>query len=259
MGIEVKNLEVKYADTIALREANLKIEKGEIVSLIGPNGSGKSTLIKSISRFLKANKGEVLLDNKNIWTYKDKELAKKIAVLPQFKQTPNDITVQTLTSYGRYPHLDFRKKLKKEDQEIIDWALEKTGLVDLRHRKMMTLSGGEGQRAWIAMALSQKADILMLDEPNTYLDISYQMETLELIKELNQSLKLTVVMVLHDLNQAARYSDKIYVLMDGKIYKEGKPKDILNPELFRDVFQIEANIFEDKMNKCPYFIPLKLV
>lgn len=259
MGIEARELKIGYGDKMAIENASLKIEDGEIVSIIGPNGSGKSTLIKALSRYLKPKSGKVFLGGKDIATIAGKDLAKKIAVLPQFKSTPDDISVETLVSYGRHPHLGFGKRLRTEDFEVMDWAIEKTGLEDFRDRNITTLSGGEAQRAWIAMALTQKASILMLDEPNTYLDISYQMEILELVKELNQSLNLTVVMVLHDLNQAARYSDKIYVLMNGQICKYGKPKNVIQSDLLRDVFRIEADVFEDSVNSCPYFIPNKIV
>jgi len=137
--------------------------------------------------------------------------------------------------------------------------MEKTGVFSFRDRNVMTLSGGERQRAWISMALAQKPKILILDEPTTYLDISYQMEVLELVKELNETLGITVIMVLHDLNQAARYSDKIYVLMNGQVCKCGHPEKIMNSELLRDVFRIDASIYEDKINNCPYFIPNKII
>ena len=259
MGLEARELKIGYGEKVAIKNASLKIDYGEIVSIIGPNGSGKSTLIKALSGYLKPKKGEVLLDGCNIKGIGGRDLAKKIAVLPQFKSSPDDISVETLVSYGRHPHLGFGKRLMKEDLDIMEWALEKTGLIDFKDRNILTLSGGEAQRAWIAMALTQKASILMLDEPNTYLDISYQMEVLELVKDLNQSLDLTFVMVLHDLNQAARYSDKIYVLMDGMICKYGKPKNVIQSDLLRDVFRIEADVFEDSVNSCPYFIPNKIV
>jgi iron complex transport system ATP-binding protein len=137
--------------------------------------------------------------------------------------------------------------------------MERTGVLSFRDRNVMTLSGGERQRAWISMALAQKPSVLILDEPTTYLDISYQMEVLELVKELNEALGITVIMVLHDLNQAARYSDKIYVLMKGQVCRYGHPKNIMDSEMLRDVFRIEANIYEDKINHCPYFIPNKIV
>lgn len=259
MNIEIRNLEVKYGEKIALSDANMEIVKGEIVTIIGPNGSGKSTLIKSIARCLKPSNGEINVDGVNVNTICTKMLAKKMAILPQVKHISGDITVKSLVSYGRYPHLGFGKRLNNADWEIIDWAIEKTGLEGLKERNVMTLSGGERQRAWIAMALAQKPEILILDEPTTYLDISYQLEVLELIKNLNESLGITVIMVLHDLNQAARYSDKIYVLMDGKVCNYGKPKNIIKSKLLKDIFRIEAHVYEDEINCCPYFIPHKIV
>lgn len=259
MGIEVKGLEIRYGDKIALQDANLKIYDGEIVTIIGPNGSGKSTLIKAMSRCLKPKSGDILFDGMNINKIPTKVISRKMAILPQVKNVSGDITVENLVSYGRYPHLSFGKRLKKTDYETIDWAIEKTGLTNIRTQNVITLSGGERQRAWIAMALAQKPEILILDEPTTYLDISYQLEVLELIKQLNESLGITVVMVLHDLNQAARYSDNIYVLNEGQVCKYGEPSNIINPELLKDVFRIEAHVYEDEVNNCPYFIPHKIV
>ncbi len=235
------------------------MNKGEIVTIIGPNGSGKSTLVKAISRTLRIDQGDISLGGRNIENIPTKIIARKLAVLPQVKTISNDITVESLVSYGRFPHLGFRKRLGKVDNEIIKWAMEKTGIFPFKERNVMTLSGGERQRAWISMALAQKPSVLILDEPTTYLDVSYQMEVLELVKELNDTLGITVIMVLHDLNQAARYSDKIYVLMNGQVCRYGNPKEIMDSDLLRDVFRIEASIYEDKINHCPYFIPNKIV
>lgn len=259
MGIEIKNLEIKYGNKVAVYDVNFKVEDGEIVTIIGPNGSGKSTLVKAISRFLKPSRGNIIFNDVDINLIPTKMIAKKMAVLPQVKNVSTDITVEDLVSYGRYPHLGFGKKLSKKDRDVIAWAIDKTGLNQLKSRYVLTLSGGERQRAWIAMALAQKPEVLILDEPTTYLDISYQLEILELIKELNKSLGITVVMVLHDINQAARYSDTIYVLMDGMIHGSGKPNKIINTQLFKEVFRIEAHVYEDQVNCCPYFIPNKIV
>lgn len=259
MVIEGKEIEIGYGDKIAVHKANIKINEGEVVTIIGPNGSGKSTLIKALSRCLKLRSGSVTIDGININKIPTKTVAKKMAILPQVKSVSSDITVESLVSYGRFPHLDFKNRLTKDDHEIVDWAMEKTGLTKLKDRNVMTLSGGERQRAWIAMALAQKPQVLMLDEPTTYLDISYQLEVLELVKELNQTLGITVVMVLHDLNQAARYSDNIYVLKDGHMCDYGKPNEIMKSNLLKDVFRIEADVYEDKVNQCPYFIPSKII
>lgn len=258
MGLETINLNMTYGNKVALKDINFKARNGEILTIIGPNGSGKSTLVKSISRCMKPKSGRINLNGTNIYHIPTKVLAKEIAVLPQVKNVSTDITVEDLVSYGRYPHLGFGKRINRDDKEIIHWAINKTGLLEFKDRYVTTLSGGERQRAWIAMALAQKPRILILDEPTTYLDVSYQLEVLELIKELNESLGLTVIMVLHDLNQAARYSDNIYVLKDGKICDYGTPKDIMSSNLLEEVFRIDAHIYEDKINCCPYFIPYKI-
>ena len=259
MGIGVKNLQIAYGDKVVVKNANIQIYDGEIVTIIGPNGSGKSTLIKAMSRCLKAKSGEILLDGMNINKIPTKVISRRIAILPQVKNISGDISVETLVSYGRYPHLNFGQRLQKHDYLAIDWAIEKTGLKKILSETVVTLSGGVRQRACFAMALAQKPEILILDEPTTFLDISYQLEVLELVKELNESLGITVVMVLHDLNQAARYSDKIYVLNEGQIFKYGQPRHIMNPQLLQEIFRIEAHVYEDEVNSCPYFIPYKII
>jgi iron complex transport system ATP-binding protein len=206
---------------------------------------------------MKPNKGKILFNDKDIFSIDTKKLARDMAILPQEKDISMDITVRELVSYGRHPHLGFGKRLNNNDKEIIDWALEQTGMIEFRDRDIMSLSGGERQRAWISMALAQKPKVLIMDEPTTYLDISYQLEVLELVKQLNKKLKLTVIMVLHDLNQASRYSDRILVLNKGKVYGYGSPQDIIKPPLFEEVFKIQAHIYMDEVNDCTYFIPHK--
>lgn len=255
MILQANDIYINYDKKEVVKGVSLEVRKGEIVTIIGPNGSGKSTILKALSRTLKPAKGEILLDNKNINSMNTKCIAKKLAILPQTRHAPSDFTVEALVSYGRFPHMGFTQKLQKQDYEIIDWAIEKTDINTLRHRYVKTLSGGERQRAWIAMALAQKPEILLLDEPTTFLDISYQLETLELIKELNEQLGLTIVMVLHDLNQAVRYSHRIYALKDGRIHSHGDSKRLLNEEFLRDVFQISGDILRDEKNDCSYFIP----
>jgi iron complex transport system ATP-binding protein len=258
MELKVEGLNVNYDDKKILKDISFNIKSGEITTIIGPNGSGKSTLIKTVSRYLKPVSGNIYLNQANINQINTKEIARNLAVLPQVKNVSSDISIEELVSYGRYPHIKFGKKLGKEDREIIAWALEKTGLSEMKDRYVVTLSGGERQRAWIAMSLAQKPKILLLDEPTTFLDICYQMETLELVRELNKTLGITVVMVLHDLNQAARYSDKLLVINNGELWGFGEPCKIVSKELLKNIFRIDADIYEDRINNCPYFIPRKI-
>jgi iron complex transport system ATP-binding protein len=256
--LQAKNIHISYEKKEVVRNVSLEVRKGEIVSIIGPNGSGKSTILKALSRTLKPTKGEILLENKNINAMNTKSIAKKLAILPQTRHAPGDFTVDELVGYGRFPHMAFGNKLNMQDYEIIDWAVEKTDMKSLRHRYVRTLSGGERQRAWIAMALAQKPEILLLDEPTTFLDISYQLEALELIKELNEQLGLTIVMVLHDLNQAVRYSHRIYALKNGSIHCHGESKNLLSDEFLREVFRIQGDILLDEKNECNYLVPQKV-
>ena len=258
-AIKACNVSVLYDEKEVLKSVNIDIKPKGITTIIGPNGSGKTTLIKVLSRCLKPSKGSVYLFGEDIRGIDTKTIATRMAILPQIRHLSWDITVETLVSHGRFPHLGFRQKLSKKDKEIVEWSMEKTGILSLRQREVMTLSGGEKQRAWIAMTLCQKTEILILDEPTTFLDISYQLEILELIKELNESLGLTVIIVLHDLNQAARYSDFIYVMDEGSIREWGSPRRILRADLIRDVFNIESHVYEDEINQCLYFIPEKRV
>lgn len=257
MDLSVKNLNVSYDNKKVIKNISFHIESGEIATIIGPNGSGKSTLIKAMGRCLKPECGSIYLGDKSINEISTKEVARQMAILPQMKNVSSDITVEELVSYGRFPHLKFGRKLSREDKEIIDWVIEKTGLKEMKKRFIITLSGGELQRAWIAMSLAQKPKIILLDEPTTYLDISFQLDVLELVKELNKTLGLTVIMVLHDLNQAARYSDKIVVINNGELCGFGIPQEVINKSLLRDIFSIDVDIYTDNVNKCPFFIPKK--
>lgn len=257
MDLKVEGLNVSYDEKRILKDISFNVKSGEIVTIIGPNGSGKSTLIKTISRYLKPRSGDIYLNKVNINRIHTKEIARNLAVLPQVKGVSSDVSIEELVSYGRFPHLKFGKRMSRDDREIIDWALDKTGLLQMKDRYVATLSGGERQRAWIAMTLAQKPKMLLLDEPTTFLDICYQMETLEMVKDLNKMLGITVVMVLHDINQAARYSDKMMIINDGELKEYGEPCQIVSKELLKDIFKIDADIYEDKVNSCPYFIPKK--
>jgi len=255
MDLKVTDLQVHIDNKRILRDINMEVQEGEIISLIGPNGSGKSTLVKTISRLIKASSGEINYCGRSIDSIPTKELARLIAVLPQEKKLNTDLTVEQLVSYGRYPYLSFGNRFGSKDREIVKEAIRLTGMRDFSGRSMLGLSGGERQRAWISMALAQQPKFLVLDEPTTYLDISYQMEVLELVEDLNESLGITVLMVLHDLNHACRYSDAIYVLKDGYVHSHGRPGDVIDSSMLKDVFGIDARIYEDTANNCKFFIP----
>lgn len=257
MIIEAIDLSIKYADKVVVNNVNLHVNEGEFISIVGPNGCGKSTLLKAISRILKPCQGSIKLWNRDIRAMNTKEIAKKIAVLPQMRKTPSDFDVETLIRYGRYPHGNFMGKLSEEDHKIIDWAVQKTGMTRLRYQKLTNLSGGENQRAWIAMALAQKTDVIILDEPTTFLDIAHQLEVLELLKELNQTEKVTIVLVLHDLNQAIRYSDRTYVMNKGTIVSVGEPESVIESNMLKTVFQVESDFYREKRDNFAFFIPHK--
>lgn len=250
-----KDVSFEYSSSFQLDAIELHIQKGEIVSLIGPNGSGKSTFLRLISRLITPNSGEIILDGEMIRSMKSVEVAKKLAMLPQMQDHQLDLTVGELIEFGRYPHRGAYGKLTKEDDEIVHWAMEVTRLTPFKNRILQSLSGGERQRAWIAMAVAQRPQILLLDEPTTFLDISHQLDVMELVKELNAQFGMTVVMVLHDINQAARYSDRLIVLKHGEIHYDGIPQCVLCQEMFQSIFEIDADIYEE--NGAPFFTPIR--
>jgi len=252
------NVSIAYGKRQILENITMDFEKGKITTIIGPNGCGKSSLLKTISRVVTPVAGTPVYEDKPIREYSPKELAKKIAYLPQIHMSPKDINIKTLVSYGRFPYKRFGSGITMEDRKIIDETLELTGLSHMGERMLNNLSGGEKQRAWIAMTICQQPEILLLDEPITYLDIGYQVEVLELIKELGERLKITIVMVLHDMNFTARYSNRIYVLKDHHVYDYGKPDAIIEHDNMEHVFSIDSQIVRDEKNDCPFMIPEKL-
>ena len=252
------HLQVGYEDNIIIEDLSLNIPKGKVVSIIGPNGCGKSTLLKTLCRMLKPIKGEIFLEDTPIRQLKSKVVAQKVALLAQHNSAPADMTVKQLVYYGRYPHKSWHKGRTKEDEEIVHWAMQSTGVLAYKERKVNALSGGERQRVWLAMALAQKPDILFLDEPTTYLDISHQLELMELVKEINEKLNMTIVMVLHELNQASRYSDYLYIMKKGQIVASGKPKDIINKDILQEVYRIECEIDQDPLSENPRIHPMTI-
>ncbi|MGI6092305.1 MAG: ABC transporter ATP-binding protein [Negativicutes bacterium] len=252
--LEASHISLAFGKQYLFKDFCLTINGGEILSIIGPNGSGKSTLLKTLARNIKPEQGTVLLDSKAISSYGHSALARLMAVLPQSTSAPSDLTVRELVEYGRFPHQHWWKNTKREDSFALDWAMERTKLASLADRLVSTLSGGERQRVWLAMALAQKPRILLLDEPTTYLDICHQLEILELVTTLNRSEGITVVMVLHDMNHAARYSDRIAVLQKGSLFAVGTPEQVIKADTLREVFNVEADIWLDNNNR-PVCIP----
>lgn len=243
----VDQVVIGYAQTNIIDDLSVSIPKNKITTIIGPNGCGKSTLLKAISRILKTKQGTVYLDGKAIHRLETKEVAKKMALLPQTADAPGGLTVFELVSYGRFPHQKGFGTLKKDDYEYINWAIEVTGLEEFRDRPIEALSGGQRQRVWIAMALAQDTEILILDEPTTYLDLAHQLDILLLLQRLNEQEGRTIVMVLHDLNHASRFSHYLIAMKDGSLITEGKPEEVMTCGNLQKVFNIEANIMT-----CPF-------
>ncbi|WP_042353006.1 ABC transporter ATP-binding protein [Bacillus massiliigorillae] len=249
--LKAQSLDISYDHKKILDDFKIDVEKGEIVSIIGPNGSGKSTALKAMSRLIPVQKGKVFLDGKDLQLLKSKSISKVMSVLFQSNEPPADITVEELVQYGRTPHKKWYERTKVEDLDIVDWAIEKTGLTALRNRQVASLSGGEAQRAWIAMSLAQRPKLLLLDEPTTYLDIAHQLQLLELIHAVNRELGMTIVMVLHDLNQASIYSDKICVLSKGIVVNYGTPEEVMTKDMIRTIYGVECEIDSHYQHRKP--------
>ena len=242
MEREASGLQIGYGDHVIVNQMDVSIARNKITTIIGPNGSGKSTLLKALTRLIRYQKGSVLLDGCDIQTMKPKSLAKKLGVLPQIHTAPSDCRVKELVGYGRMPHQKLMSGKSKEDEEVIRWAMEVTGTWKFRDKSIYEISGGETQRVWIATVLAQKPEIMFLDEPTTYLDISHQLETMNLVKKLNRETGIGVVMVLHDLAQAMEVSDHVIVIRNGEKYGEGAPQDVITSKMMKDVYQVECEI-----------------
>jgi iron complex transport system ATP-binding protein len=254
-AIETKNLSISYGETLIINELDLKISKGEITVFIGANGCGKSTLLRSIARLLKPKSGSVILDGKAIAKLSSKEIAQKMAILPQSPSAPEGLTVMQLVKQGRYPHQSWLRQWSEEDEKKVNDALKATRLENLKERPVDSLSGGQRQRAWIAMTLAQDTDIILLDEPTTYLDMAHQIEILDLLFELNEKKKRTVVMVLHDLNLACRYAHNIVAIKEKNVFAQGKPEHVINHGLVKTVFDMDCEVTIDPLFGTPLCIP----
>lgn len=257
--LSTDELSIGYGERLIVKNLSIEIPDKRITTIIGPNGCGKSTLLKAITRIISHQSGNILLDGRDISKVNTKLLAKQMAILPQTPESASGLTVGELVSYGRFPYQKGFGRLTKMDYEVIDWALEVTGTIDFKFRPVDALSGGQRQRVWIAMALAQETEIIFLDEPTTYLDMAHQLEVLELLQKLNHEQERTIVMVLHDLNQAARFADHIIALKDGEIVKAGNCEEVISHKVLKKVFNIDAVIGHDPRTKKPMCITYNLL
>ncbi|MGV3466690.1 MAG: ABC transporter ATP-binding protein [Heyndrickxia sp.] len=253
--IETKSLTLGYGESIIINELDVVIPKGEITVFIGGNGCGKSTLLRSIARLLKPESGSVLLEGKDVAKLPTKEVAKKLSILPQSPIAPEGLTVLQLVKQGRFPYQSWLKQWSEKDEEIVMNALKVTRMEELKDRHVDELSGGQRQRAWIAMTLAQDTDVILLDEPTTYLDLTHQIEILDLLFELNEKENRTIVMVLHDINLACRYAHNIVAIKNKQVYVQGKPETVISCKMIRDVFEMDCQVTVDPLFGTPLCIP----
>lgn len=257
--VVIENVSVGYEERTIVKDCSIQIPDHKITTIIGPNGCGKSTLLKATTRIIQYQEGRIILDGNEITKEKTKELAKKMAILPQAPEGMKGLLVGELVAYGRFPYQTGFGRLSKKDLEVIDWALEVTGVMAYKNKVVDSLSGGQRQRVWIAMALAQETDIIFLDEPTTYLDIAHQLEVLTLLQKLNEEEGRTIVMVLHDINQAAQFSDHIIAMKDGQVVKTGTSNEVISKEILQEVFNIEAEIVTAPSTGRPTCLSFNLI
>jgi iron complex transport system ATP-binding protein len=245
-----------YDEREIVQRLSVDIPTGAITVIVGPNACGKSTLLRALARLLRPKRGAVLLDGRSIQKTPTKDVAKKLGILPQSPVAPEGITVADLVGRGRYPHQGWFRQWSAADRTAVDGALEATGTLDLAPRLVDELSGGQRQRVWIAMTLAQGTGLMLLDEPTTYLDLAHQVEVLDLLVDLNQREGRTIVLVLHDLNQACRYAHHLIAMRNGAIVAEGAPSTIVTPELVTDVFGLPCRVIEDPVSATPMVVPI---
>lgn len=252
---DIKGLTFSYGTNEVIKGLDLSIKQGKVTTLIGANGCGKSTLFNLITKNLRPNSGEIRLEGKDISQVKLKDFARQVAIVHQYNTAPADISVEKLVAFGRTPYHGLGSPSNsEEDEEKIKRALEITNTEKLKDKAVAQLSGGQKQRVWIAMALAQDTKILFLDEPTTYLDIRYQLQILKLVRKLNEEYGMTVIMVLHDINQSLYYSDEIVAMKDGRITAQGKPEEIITSELIKNVYDVELGI--SAVNGRPFVLPV---
>lgn len=254
--LNAKDLTLKYDQRCVVDGLSAEIPEGKVTMIVGANACGKSTLLRGLSRLLKPAAGAVTLDGKDIHSLPARELARTLGLLPQHPTAPDGITVRDLVGRGRYPHQGFFRSWSERDETAVQRALEATETLALAERNVDELSGGQRQRVWIAMALAQETDVLLLDEPTTYLDLAHQVEVLDLVTDLNRQRGTTVAIVLHDLNLAARYADTMIAMKDGAVVAVGSPLEVVTEGLVRSVFGLESRVIPDPVSGTPLIIPI---
>jgi len=255
-SLAIENLTLGYGDRTVIEGLDLVVPAGRVTAIVGANACGKSTLLRSMSRLLAPRAGHVLLDGKDVHRMPAKQLARTLGLLPQSPIAPEGITVSDLVGRGRHPHQGILSRWSAADDVAVADALDATETAALADRSVDELSGGQRQRVWIAMALAQQTDLLLLDEPTTFLDVSHQIEVLDLLTDLNRSRGTTIVMVLHDLNLAARYSDHLIALASGRIHASGHPADVLTVSTVREVFGLDSRVIVDPTSGKPLMLPI---
>ncbi|MBW5833616.1 ABC transporter ATP-binding protein [Yersinia enterocolitica] len=253
--LRAEALTLGYDGKIISENLSVAIPDGEFTVIVGPNACGKSTLLRALSRLLKPQAGQVILDGKNIASLDTRHVALHLGLLPQSSQAPDGISVLDLVARGRYPHQKLLQQWTLADKQAVSDAMQATGVSELADRSVDALSGGQRQRVWIAMVLAQQTPLLLLDEPTTYLDIAHQIDLLELFSNLNQQHNHTLVAVLHDLNHACRYATHIIAMRDGKIVTQGKPREVITADLVDHVFGMPCLIIDDPVSHTPLVIP----
>lgn len=256
--LSTEGVTLAYDERAVVEDLTVAVPEGKVTSIVGPNGCGKSTLLRSLARLMKPRSGAIYLDGEAISNLPTREVARRLGILPQSPAAPEGLTVRELTAQGRYPHQSWLRQWSKDDERAVEKALETTGVSGLADRPLDTLSGGQRQRAWISMALAQETETLLLDEPTTFLDMAHQLEVLQLLERLNREEGRTILMVLHDLNNAARYSHQVIALSRGCVHSAGPPEEVVTQNLLGEVFGVEAEIVPDPRTGVPLCIPYGL-